>query len=193
MSDPAKRIAPWEDVVLRVIAIYKLTKAVLALALGLTLLKLIHHDVSLFLHDYIVDPLHLDSDADSENHALKSLFEYAASLTPHAMRLSAYASFFYALVFAIEGIGLYLKKHWAEYMVLIVTGSFLLPEGWLIYQHTTWWKVALMVGNLLIIGYLIHRLLLEARTRAAAARSEERPPMSAAPTAISKPVASEVP
>ena len=163
---PNTRVAPWEDFALRLIAIYKFVKAALALLLGLALLKLMHRDLALFLHNYIAEPLHLDSDADSENHFLKWLFQMAASQTPHSIFLFSLANFFYATVFAIEGAGLYLKKHWAEYMVLVVTGSFLPFEGYLIYNKLEWWKLVLMLGNLLIIVYLVHRLLLDARFKA---------------------------
>ena len=190
MPAPRPKIAPWEDIVLRLIAIYKFVKAALALALGLALLKLMHHDVSHFLKDYIVEPLHLDSDADSENHFLKWLFQWAASLTPHTMRFSAYASFFYATVFAVEGTGLYLKKHWAEYMVLVVTGSFLPFEGYLLYYYLAWWKLLLISGNLLIVGYLIHRLILDYRFKQLACAEASR---KASVQAASKPVVTEVP
>jgi uncharacterized membrane protein (DUF2068 family) len=169
MSAPPIKVAPWEDVVLRIIAIYKFIKAAVALLLGLTLLKLIHHDLVLFLQTYIIDPLHLDpsKSPDSETHFLKWLYTEAASLTPHSIRLLAYLNFFYATVFATEGTGLYLKKHWAEWMVVVVTGSFLPIEGYWLYYRLEWWKVVLMLGNVLIILYLVHRILLDARARVA--------------------------
>jgi uncharacterized membrane protein (DUF2068 family) len=168
MSEPVTKVAPWEDVALRTIAIYKLIKAALVLTLGLTLMHLVHHDVVQFLRDYVFGPFHLESDfdADSENRFLKVIYEDAANLTPHRILMSSWASFFYAAVFTVEGVGLYLKKHWAEYMVLVVTGSFLPFEGWILYHHWTWWKVLLIVGNLLIMIYLIHRILLDARRNA---------------------------
>ncbi len=199
MPVPTKPIAPWEDVVLRLIAIYKLIKAALALALGITLLKFMHHgDIAAFLHDYIIEPYHLDPEYDSESrftnwlvHDVDWLFQQATYLTPHKIRLSAYTSFFYAIVFATEGIGLYLKKHWAEYMVLIVTGSFLPLEIYLIYHKLAWWKVGLLVGNLLIIAYLIHRLRLDYYNRQAQAKA--RATTCASQPVTTAPVSTEVP
>jgi uncharacterized membrane protein (DUF2068 family) len=200
MSAPIKPVAPWEDVVLRLIAVYKFVKAALAFALGLALLKMMHHDVAAFLRDYIIEPLHLDSDYDSENRILDWLvkdadwlLQEATYLTPHKIRLSAYASFFCAAVFALEGTGLYLKKHWAEYMVLLVTGTPLPFEIFLLYHKFAWWKVIMMTGNLLIVAYLIHRLRLDFRNRQAqlllktpASAGSTRPP-------VAKPIPSEVP
>jgi len=173
MSNPVPKVAPWEDVVLRIIAIYKFTKAFLALAVGLALFHLIHHDVSQFLRDYIIEPLHLQSDSDSENHFLKWTFEEADKMTPHTLRLSSYYSFFYAIVFSLEGTGLYLKKRWGEYMVIIVTGSFLPIEINLLFSKIVWWKIGLIIGNLLIIGYLVHRLWIDHQYKKALRLAEE--------------------
>ncbi len=173
MSNPVPKVAPWEDVVLRIIAIYKFTKAFLALAVGLALFHLIHRDVGLFLKDYIIEPLHLNSDSDSENHFVKWTLDYADTLTPHFMRLSSYYSFFYAIVFSLEGTGLYLKKRWGEYMVIIVTGSFLPIEIHLLFMKIVWWKIGLILGNLLIIGYLVHRLRLDYLNKKALRLAEE--------------------
>lgn len=204
MSNPVPKIAAWEDMVLRLIAFYKFTKASLALALGLALLHLIHRDLSAFLHDYIIGPLHFNIDnpdnaeGDSENRFVQWLFKEAASMTPHAMRMSAYACFFYATVFALEGTGLFLKKHWGEYMVIVVTGSFLPFEAMLIYNHIVWWKILLVVGNLLIIGYLVHRLWIDHRYKKAMrqaaedqAKVDERE--KARSVSAPRPAASEVP
>jgi uncharacterized membrane protein (DUF2068 family) len=188
MSAPTTRVAPWEDFVLRLIAIYKLAKAVIAFALGLELLRFMHHDVAQFLRDYVIDPYHFDP----ENRFLKWLLEAASHLTTHKLEFLSFGAFFYGAVFAAEGIGLYLRKHWAEYMVLISTGSLLPIEFWEIYLKLAWWKFGVVVGNLLIIVYLVHRLLLDARFKAQQLQEkQERLPPPAA--ARSTPVVNEVP
>ena len=192
MSASSPKIAPWEDLALRLIAIYKFIKAFLALILGLTLLHFVHYDVAAYLHDYIIVPRETENfQGDSENRLLNWLYEQAVNLTPHKMRLSAYASFFYATVFAVEGAGLYLKKHWAEYMVLIVTGSFLPFEGWLLYHHPVWWKFVLILGNLLIIAYLAHRIRLDYRNRLRSCASTTSPATATPLAAKTAPVASK--
>jgi len=101
-----------------------------------------------------------------------------------------YAAFFYAALFAAEGVGLYLRKRWAEYLVVIVTGSLLPFEIYEIYVHATWWKFVIVLGNLLIVGYLIHRLRLDCHN--AHAKSEEASMVPAA-SPVEKPEVSEVP
>jgi len=158
MTIPASKMAPWEDVVLRVIAIYKLLHASFFIAVGFGLLQLRHHNVVQFLNDYIVVPYHLNP----ESRVVDAVLEAASNLTFHKLVFLGYTAFFYAALFAAEGIGLYLRKRWAEYMVVIVTGSLLPIEFYELYLKLAWWKFGIVVGNLLIVLYLIHRLLLEA-------------------------------
>lgn len=160
MSARPIKVAPWEDFVLRLIAVYKLAKAALSVAIGIGLIRAMNQNVAELFRIYIIDPLHFDP----ENRLLKWILDQASELTPHKMELFSFGAFFYAAVFATEGIGLFLRKHWAEYMVLISTGSLLPIEFYEIYLQMAWWKAAVVVGNLAILIYLIHRLLLDSRT-----------------------------
>jgi uncharacterized membrane protein (DUF2068 family) len=191
MSEPTTRVAPWEDLVLRVIAIWKLSHAVFFTAVGLGLLRLRGHNVVDFLNAHIILPYHLNP----ENRAVYWLLDKADDLTSHRLLLLGYAAFFYAALFAAEGIGLYLRKHWAEYLVVLVTGSLLPLEVYELWLKVAWWKWAAVIGNLLILGYLIHRILLDHRTKAAQRRNAREMEPSALPavSARSKPVANQVP
>ena len=163
MSVPITRVAPWEDFVLRFIAIYKLLHAVFFIAVGFGLLKLKHGHFTVpeFLNTYVIIPYHIPP----ENRWVDWMLEKAGMMTPH-LALLGWAAFFYAALFAAEGIGLYMRKHWAEYLVVIVTGSLLPLELYEFFIKLAWWKFAVVVGNLLIVGYLIHRLLLDAHFKA---------------------------
>jgi uncharacterized membrane protein (DUF2068 family) len=191
MPEPVPRLAPWEDFVLRLIAIWKLSHAVFFTAVGFGLLRLRHHNVVDFLNAHIIIPYHLNP----ENRAVYWLLEKADVLTSHRLLLLGYAAFFYAALFAAEGTGLYLRKHWAEYLVVFVTGSLLPIEVYELIHRLAWWNVAAVVGNLLILAYLIHRLLLDARFKAqqlgAGPKPDKLTPI--APAARSRPVVNEVP
>jgi len=191
MSAPPARVAPWEDFVLRLIAFWKLLHAVFFIAVGFGLLRLRHHDVVEFLNTNVIIPYHIDP----ENRWVDWALDKAGMLSPHLVLLG-WAAFFYAALFAAEGIGLYLRKHWAEYLVVIVTGSLLPIELYELFHKLAWWKFAVVVGNLLIVIYLIHRLLLDARFKAqqreAEGKDEEEPPQPSASNR-SKPLATKVP
>ena len=162
MSAPTTRVAPWEDFVLRLIAIWKLLHAVFFTAVGFGLLRLRHHNVVDFLNAHIIVPYHLNP----ESRFVDWLLAQGEKVSPHMLLLAGWAAFFYAALFAAEGIGLYLRRRWAEYLVVIVTGSLLPLEIYELCLKLAWWKFGAVVGNLLIVTYLIHRLLLDARFKA---------------------------
>jgi uncharacterized membrane protein (DUF2068 family) len=178
MPAPA-RVAPWEDFVLRVIAIWKLSHAVFFIAVGFGLLKLRHHNVVEILNTYVVIPYRLDP----ENRWVDWTLDKASALSPHLTFLG-WTAFFYAALFAVEGIGLYLRKHWAEYMVVIVTGSLLPLEIYELYLKLAWWKFGIVTGNLLIVSYLIHRLMLDAKFKAEKRREEQAKEAASPNTAV---------
>jgi uncharacterized membrane protein (DUF2068 family) len=151
------KMAPWEDVVLRIIAIYKMVHGLFFIAVGVGFIRLKHHDIPQILIDYVIRPLHFNP----ENSFVDWVLAEAPKLTPHSMTLVGYAAFFYALLFCIEGVGLFLRKHWAEYFVVVVTGSLLPFEIWSMVLRVEWWKAGVIFGNLLILTYLIHRLRLD--------------------------------
>jgi uncharacterized membrane protein (DUF2068 family) len=166
MSAPANQVAPWEDFVLRLIGVYKIAKSLLFFSAGLGVRNLLHRDVSQFLNDYVVE-YHIDPENRLLHRVVEWCLIHASSLTDHRIRLISYAAFFLAAIFALEGIGLYLRKHWAEYVVVVSTGLLLPVEFYELYLKLAWWKFGVLVGNLLIVGYLIHRILLDARMKAA--------------------------
>jgi uncharacterized membrane protein (DUF2068 family) len=170
MSASNPKMALWENVVLRLIAIYKLLHAVLFIAVGFGLLQLRHHDVVQVLNTYVIGPYHLHPE---ESSVVDWVLDMASTLTSHKLTFYGYTAFLYAALFAAEGIGLYLRKHWAEYLVVIVTGSLLPFEIYKTYESAAPWKFGVIAGNLLVVSYLIHRLLLDSRN-AAPQKSDSR-------------------
>jgi uncharacterized membrane protein (DUF2068 family) len=68
----------------------------------------------------------------------------------------------YAVLFGIEGIGLWLGKHWAEWFTVFATGSLIPLELYETLYHFGWLKLATLVGNVAIIVYLV-RIALQPR------------------------------
>ncbi|PWK88669.1 DUF2127 domain-containing protein [Fulvimonas soli] len=60
----------------------------------------------------------------------------------------------YAAIFATEGIGLWLRKHWAEWFTVIATGSLVPFELYEVYERFGWLKFAVLVANVVIVVYL---------------------------------------
>ena len=145
----------WDDWILRFIAVYHLLKAGFFFALSFGLKHYVRGDMYNFLQDYLIEPFHFDPSSKF----LHWLLERASDLTPRTLRFFSYVFFAYAIIFAIEGIGLYMRKRWAEYMVVIVVTSLLPFELYEIYVKLAWWKVGLVVGNLLVVAFLIRILI----------------------------------
>ena len=118
------------------------------------LLHLLNKDVAAWVQQ-VLDNLRVDPD----NHLAKICLKGAESLTN--LKLVSYSAiaFFYGCLFATEGVGLYLRKRWAEYLVVIITSTLLPLEVYELWKSITWPKVLLIIGNLAIIAYLIHLIL----------------------------------
>lgn len=76
-----------------------------------------------------------------------------------------------------EGVGLLLRRRWAEYLVLVATAAFLPLEITEIAHKPTVFKVLALLVNLLIIAYLIwrKRLFLERPSHERADRTAPPP------------------
>jgi uncharacterized membrane protein (DUF2068 family) len=66
------------------------------------------------------------------------------------------------VLFGIEGVGLWLGKHWAEWFTVIATGSLIPLELYETLYHFGWIKLATLIGNIAIIAYLV-RIALQPR------------------------------
>jgi len=140
------------DPFLRLIAFFKLIKSVLFFAAGVGVLHLFHRDVADGL-EQLLDNLHVDSD----NRHIQAVLDEVGSLTDTNMKLVGLSliAFFYSALFGTEGVGLYLHKRWAEWFVVIVTGSLLPVEIYEIIHKISALKIGVTVVNLLILAYLI--------------------------------------
>ena len=67
----------------------------------------------------------------------------------------------YGALFLVEGVGLLLRKRWAEYLTVIVTGSFLPLEFYEMIHRSSVAKGIVILVNLAILGYLLFRLHAE--------------------------------
>jgi uncharacterized membrane protein (DUF2068 family) len=136
---------------LRLIAVFKLMKAMLMLVVGIGALTLIHTDIVSVLGHWI-QKLGLDPGSRYLGHALLT----AAALTPSKIRVLGAGSFFYAGLFLTEGIGLWLLKRWAEWFTIILTSTLIPVEVYEIYRHANALKILVLVVNLGLVGFLIH-------------------------------------
>lgn len=135
-----------------VIGVWKLLEAALLLILGIGALKLLH------MHKDLVDVFTrfiVDIGRDPEGHFANLILDKLALIDPHRLKQISIAIFAGATLHAIEGVGLVMRRVWAEYVTLILTASFLPWEIVEIIRHTTWIKVVLLLLNIAVVVYLI--------------------------------------
>src|ERR1700722_3103626 len=116
--------------VIRLIALFKLLKSALLVAVGLSALHLLHKDVASVVEHW-VKLLGLDPGNRYVDRALQKI----GNLSPAKLKTFGVGSFIYAGLFLTEGIGLWLVKRWAEWFSVIITSSLIPVEIYEIYRH----------------------------------------------------------
>ncbi len=142
-----------DDLLIRLIAIFKFLKAGLLIALGIGLFRLLHKDVGDVLEHWS-KAMRLDPGSHFVNLAL----EKAAHVSPEQVKKLGLGSFLYAGLFLVEGTGLWLRKRWGEWLTVIITSSLVPVEIYEIYRHSSWVKVVVLALNVAIVIYLIYHM-----------------------------------
>jgi uncharacterized membrane protein (DUF2068 family) len=160
MTTPAPTAqAPRIDV-LRTIALYKLVKVLLLLALAYGEVRLSDASLTAKLVTWAsARPLGL------EHKVVTWLLEWFSGLSAprvHALRMVTLA---YAAVFAVEGIGLWMRKRWAEWMTTIITASLIPLELWELLHAPNLGKAAVVLANVAIVIVLIWHVRSREQTR----------------------------
>ena len=145
-SDPHRR-GIW------LIAIFKIVKALLLLAVGIGALSLLHADVAARATHWI-NLLRVDTD----NHFIHLLLKKLLSVDDRKLIELSVGTFFYAGLMLTEGIGLALQKRWAEYFTVFATASLIPLEIYELVKHLSLTKIALILINVAIVLYLIRAL-----------------------------------
>jgi hypothetical protein len=81
-----------------------------------------------------------------------------AETDPRKLQELGLAAFAYAAVFTVEGVGLLMRRRWAEYLTIGVTASLLPFEIYECIHHFTATKLATLVVNLGVLIYLVWRV-----------------------------------
>ena len=137
----------------KAIAIFKLAKGTLLLALATGALALLHSDLTNVVMQW-VDALQVDPD----NKYVQRLLETVMSVDDRKIKALSAGTFLFAGLFLTEGIGLLLQKNWAAYLTIIATASFVPLEVFELAKKFSVAKVVVIGINVLVVCYLIARL-----------------------------------
>ena len=128
-------------------------KALLLIAVGIGAIRYLHKDLAAGVMHWI-DVLRVDPD----NRFAHSLLLKVFRVTPKQLKELSAGTFVYAALFATEGIGLLLRKRWAEYFTIVTTSLLIPVEVYEMIRHLTAIKVGVLALNVAIVLYLIARL-----------------------------------
>jgi uncharacterized membrane protein (DUF2068 family) len=132
------------------IAAFKLVKGLGLLILGIGVLKLLHTDVAAEVAQWI-DILRVDP----HNHYIQEALAKLGMVDDRKLKALSVGTFFYSALYLTEGIGLSLRKRWAEYATIISTASLLPLEIYEIVKHVNAPKIAVLLANIAVLVYLV--------------------------------------
>ena len=137
--------------------------------MGFVAILLVHKDAWV-LAESLLTLLHISTD----RHFAQLFLDFADDVTPSRLWTAAALAFVYSTLRFIEAYGLWKQRTWAEW-VAFGSGALLIPweiRGML--RGITLFRSALLVGNLVIVAYMLY-LLRSGRLRAEIASVEAAP------------------
>jgi uncharacterized membrane protein (DUF2068 family) len=138
-------LLPW-------IVAFKALKAALLITTGVALLASSRKDpVELVIR--LASAFHVPFTSRTVDRALDLAFRS----TPREQVGLAFTAFAYAALMTTEGIGLYLRKHWARWFTIIATGSFIPLEMYEIVREPRPLRIVILVLNVGVVVYLFRR------------------------------------
>jgi uncharacterized membrane protein (DUF2068 family) len=143
-----------------IIGAMKLVSALLLGVAGFGIFRLLDRDLGEAL-EHFASRLHLDP----ENRLVHEVVYRAAGIDRTHLKALGAGTFFYAALEGLEGVGLVLRRRWAEYLTVIATGLLLPLELYEIARKPTALRVAVLLANLVILAYLIVKLIQAHRAR----------------------------
>jgi uncharacterized membrane protein (DUF2068 family) len=135
------------------IAVFKLLKGAVLLAVGIGALRLLHKDVAA-IADHWINAFR----GDPHNRYLHWLLAKLPMVDDRKLKELSVGTFVYSAIFLTEGTGLALGKRWAEYFTIVTTTSFLPVELYEIFRHATIARGVALVVNVAVVLYLVREL-----------------------------------
>ena len=141
------------DQIIEIIAIYKFVKVAGLLAIDFGLIKLLQPATGVRIQNWILAL----SESDAHPHVLRGLV-LITSLSSRRIQELGVVVLFYAVLYMIEGLGLWFQSRWAEYLTIVATGMFIPIEIYEVVQRVTVPRVGALIVNIGAVVYLAYRL-----------------------------------
>jgi uncharacterized membrane protein (DUF2068 family) len=135
------------------IAAFKLLKAILLVAVGAAMLRLINPHFADVVERWLA---HLGSPLG--RHLVQEALTRVLRLKPGQLAALGVGAWLYAILFAVEGVGLWRERRWAEFLTIGATASLIPLEIYEIVQKVSAARISALVMNAAIIVYLVARV-----------------------------------
>ena len=134
---------------LLLIAIFKLAKAITLIAAGIGAFRLLDPAVAERVEGWL---------ARVQLASGRRILSFLSHADDHKIEALGGLAFAYAILFLVEGTGLLMRKRWAEWFTIVITGSLLPFEIYEVFKGVTAAKVATVVVNVAVVIYLVIRV-----------------------------------
>ena len=138
---------------LKLIAFFKLVKALLLGGVGLGAMRLLNPATAAIAERW--------ASALAWRFGPRAVFAVQnemSHLTDSRLTSIGIVAFLYAGLFSVEGVGLWRERRWAEYLTIIATSSFVPFEVYELIRRASWQRSATLAINLLVVGYLVWKV-----------------------------------
>jgi len=149
------RIGGEHDAFIKVIIVERIVKALVLVAAAVGLLVAGRTGALTNWAEYAQDQLNLQAGDSFIVQLLLKLVVYVGTFS-HTTVL-AIAAIVYALLEGTEGVGLAMRRRWAEYLTVIATGLLIPYEAYEVIHKVTLFKVGALLLNVAVVGYLAYR------------------------------------
>jgi uncharacterized membrane protein (DUF2068 family) len=143
------------DAFIKVIIIERIIKAIVLIALAIGLLVAGRTGALTGWAQYAQDQLNLEAGRSFIVQLLLKVVVYVGTFS-HTTLL-ALGTIVYALLEGTEGVGLAMRRRWAEYLTVIATGILIPYEAYEVIHKVTLFKVGALLLNVAVVGYLAYR------------------------------------
>ena len=86
------------------------------------------------------------------------LLDKVLSVKTKTLLFSGLAAGLYAVLTAVEAVGLWYEKGWATILVIVLVGISIPPEIYELAKGVTILKLAVFIANIAVLWYLLHHL-----------------------------------
>jgi uncharacterized membrane protein (DUF2068 family) len=149
------RMGGEHDSFIKVIIVERIVKAIVLVALAIGLLVAGRTGLLTGWAQYAQDQLNLGAGNSIIVQLLLKLVVYVGNFS-HTTLL-AIGAIVYALLEGTEGVGLAMRRRWAEYLTVIATGLLIPFEAYEVIHKVTLFKVGALLLNIAVVGYLAYR------------------------------------